>query len=240
MSIDIQRVDAVTLDFYNTLVFHGQRSGRGTVLMEYLASRGLESDPWEHQVLYDLFKDHAKEYSTEFNAQQKRAYLGRLTERLFERLKVRVPPGAAADHAHEVWQILGPSSLRVHAEVPHVLKILKGAGYPLAIVSNWQCGLTHFCKELGIASGVDQIVASAEIGVAKPDPGIFLEVCERIRVDCTRVLHVGDSLVDDVEGGRNVGMQVVLVQRNGEARLSDALTIQTLDTLLDILQLGKA
>jgi len=32
--------------------------GRGGMATVYLAMQGFESDPWEHQVLYDVFEHH--------------------------------------------------------------------------------------------------------------------------------------------------------------------------------------
>jgi putative hydrolase of the HAD superfamily len=186
-------------------------------------------------VLYDLFERHATDYSPDFNAEEKQRYLEWLTDRLFERLNVRTRAGNAADHASEVWRVLGPSSLGVYPEVPRVLEALRKAGYPLSIVSNWQCGLAHFCHELGLVDAVDHIIASAEVRSVKPDPKIFRDACDRMQVSCDRVLHVGDSPVDDVEGAKGVGMQVVLIQRDGQPVGSSAPTIRSLDELVGLL-----
>ena len=58
----------MTFDFYNTLVCHRSGHGRGRALMEYLGEQGLSSDPWEHQVLYDLFARHDAEYGPQLSA----------------------------------------------------------------------------------------------------------------------------------------------------------------------------
>ena len=100
-----ESVDAVTLDFYNTLVYHKEGSGRGAVLMDYLRAEGLESDPWEHQVLYDVFQHHREEYSASFTPEHKERYLVRLTERLFTRLNVLAPAGAETEHAAALWEV---------------------------------------------------------------------------------------------------------------------------------------
>lgn len=239
MSIDIASVDAVTLDFYNTLVFHKHGSGRGAMLMEYLRSQDLICDPWEHQVLYDLFERHATDYAPGGIAEERQSYLVWLTDRLFQRLNVRAPSGAAVHHVEEVWRVLGPNSLGVFPEVPEVLRMLRKAGYPVSIISNWQCGLENFCHELGIADAVDHIVASAEIGIAKPDARVFRNVCGRMGISCDRVLHVGDSFVDDVEGGRSAGMQVIMIQRDGELQYSNTPTIRSLNQLTEVLCLDR-
>lgn len=224
-------IDAITFDFYNTLVYHRHGSGRGAMLMEYLAEQDLESDPWEHQVLYDVFQRHDKAYSPEFSADRKRRYAVEIAERVFWRLNVRASVGAAANHAANVWDLLGPSSLSVFPEVPDTLQLLHHAGYRLAIVSNWQRGLRHFCADLGIADMFEHIVASAEVGIEKPNPQIFHDTCHRMQIEPHRTLHVGDSVLDDIEGARSAGMQALLVRR-GESGLSEGIpTIASLDVL---------
>ncbi len=235
MRIDLSEIEAVTLDFYNTLAYHKQGSGRGVMLMEYLRSQGFESDPWEHQVLYDVFERHATDYSPDFDEEEKHEYLVWFAERLFRRLNVRVDEGASAEHVEGVWRVLGPGSLGVYADVQPALRALRAAGYPLAIISNWQRGLENFCRELGIADLVDYIVASAEVGMAKPEPRIFLDVCVKVGVSSERVIHVGDSVVDDVGGGRSAGMKVILIQREGEPEAPNTPTIDSLSRLPELL-----
>ena len=143
----------------------------------------------------------------------------------------------AEAHAENLWELLGPPSLSVFPETIPVLQRLKGAGIPLAVVSNWQCGLGHFCTELGIAEAVDHVIVSAEIGSSKPDVGIFQEACRRLQTPSHRILHVGDNPRDDLEGGRAAGLQVVLVQRETPpAELSEP-TISSLDGLTELLGL---
>ena len=206
-------IAAVSFDFYNTLVYHRTGRGRAAMLMEYLGAHGLESDPWEHQVLYDVFAPHATEYSPDLDDEEKGRYRRRLAERLFRRLNVRAPEGTAAGHAANLWELLGPACLGVYPEVSAVLRTLKRAGLPLVIISNWQCGLRHFCTELGLTAFFDHILASAEVGSAKPDAGIFVEACQRLDLPASRVLHVGDSPIDDIEGARGTGLAAALLWR---------------------------
>jgi HAD superfamily hydrolase (TIGR01549 family) len=235
MKIRFADIDAITFDFYNTLVYHRQGRGRGAMLMEYLAEQGLESDPWEHQVLYDVFQRHDKAYSSKFSADQKRRYAVEIAERVFRRLNVRAPVGAADDHAASVWAVLGPTSLSVFPEVPDTLKILRDAGYRLAVVSNWQCGLWHFCADLGIADMFEHVVASAEVGIEKPNPEIFHDTCHRMQTEPHRVLHVGDSVLDDIDGARSAGMQALLVRRSESGSPAAVSTITSLQQLPGLL-----
>jgi putative hydrolase of the HAD superfamily len=227
-------IEAITFDFYNTLACHGSGRGRGETVMAYLESAGWVSDPWEHQVLYDVFAPHAIEYSPAASPEIKLAYRQRLTDRLFQRLNVQAPAGAAQEHADAIWEIIGPASLRVFPDVGSALARVKAAGFKTAVISNWQCGLAHFCTEMGLRDSFDHVISSAEVGHAKPDPAIFAEALRRLAVEPAAVLHVGDSLVDDVEGGLRAGLQVVLIDR-GDTPSNHHPTIRSLDHLPDLI-----
>lgn len=208
-------IQAVTFDFYNTLVYSRAGHGRGIALMEYLRRAGLESDPWEHRVLYDVFEPHGREYSPTDSPEDRRRYRVRFAQRVFGRLGVRGASAVPEDHAEEIWQLLGPASLALYPDVSSVLAGVKQRDLSVAVVSNWQCGLGHFCTELGIGGLLDEVIASAEVGSAKPEPEIFHEACRRLDVAPERTLHVGDSAVDDLDGARGAGLRAVLVERDG-------------------------
>jgi HAD superfamily hydrolase (TIGR01549 family) len=229
---------AITFDFFNTLVYHRDGPGRGAMLMAYLRESGLESDAWQHRVLYDVFEPGLFELDPTDSVAQAR--LRRVvTERVFRRLNVRLPGSledGVARHAERVWQIVGPGSLEVFPEVPEVVARLKARGLKLAIVSNWQCGLGYFCRELGLAASFDSIIASAEVGYAKPATEIFAEACRRLGVAPQHILHVGDTVFDDVEGGRRAGLNVMLVCRNGLLEGVGAPIIRSLAELPALLE----
>ena len=233
-------IDAVTFDFYDTLVRHAAGRGRGAMVMEYLQTHGLQSDPWEHQVLYDVFEPHAIEYEPDQSDEAKERYYQRLAHRLFRRLNVQAPDGGVAEHGAALWNLLGPASLAVFPDVFGVLRTLKGARYPMAVVSNWQCGLGHFCTELGLGDAFDHVLASAEVESVKPDPEIFRDACRRLGAPPHRVLHVGDSPIDDVDGARAAGLRVVLVDRDQPApKDRGAPTIHSLTDLPALLGLPE-
>jgi putative hydrolase of the HAD superfamily len=234
--VRLRNVDAISFDFYNTLVCHENGRGRGAMLMDYFEQAGLRCDPWQHQFLYDVFAPHAVEYDPAHPDAVRAAYRARITQRLFQRLNVRGERAAAAAHAERVWQIIGPASLRVFPEVPRLLSELNARGIPLAIVSNWQCGLGHFCTELGLGSAFRHVIASAEIGFEKPQHEIFDEARRRLGVPANRILHVGDTLVDDFVGGAGAGFQVLLVER-GQRNESGVPSIGGLDELTAVLEL---
>ena len=228
---NLSRVEAISFDFFDTLVFHREGRGRGRLLMEYLQAHGLRSTPWEHHVLYDVFESHDTEYSPEAPQDERDAYYRLLAQRVFERLKVPASDEAASRHASALWQILGPTCFEVFPDALGALRTLRREGYPLALISNWQSGLRHFCAELGLSEYFDHILGSADLGVAKPDGRIFADACLRLGVPADRVLHVGDTLTDDYLGGEASGLLVALLDRDGGPGSRATRVIHGLDEL---------
>ena len=228
-------VQAITLDFFNTLVFHREGRGRGKVLIDYLTDHDLEPAPWEHRVLYDIFDRHDVDYSPERSATEKQGYRHNFAIRVFERLGIRGEPELAARHATGLWEILGPACFGVFDEVREALEDLRSRGFPLAVLSNWQRGLAHFCVELDIADSFDHIISSDEVGFEKPDAQIFHEAARRLGVPLEGILHVGDTVLDDYEGGQAAGVNVLLVSRASDPEHEELNTIRDLRDLLDIL-----
>jgi HAD superfamily hydrolase (TIGR01549 family) len=228
-------IAAITLDFFETLAHHRGDGGRGRAIMRYLAEQGIESAAWQHQILYDVLEPHAREYAPTLSAHVKREYLVRLTGRLFERMGVSRAHDPAA-HAQRVWQLIGPSSLALYEDVHGALRGLRAAGYRLAVVSNWQCGLGHFCEDLGIRSYFDHVIASAEVGSAKPDRTIFDTAVRRLGVPSSKVLHIGDSIVEDLQGARAAGLHALLLDRNGDEQGSPTNALRGLEEVVTTLE----
>ena len=87
----------------------------------------------------------------------------------------------------------------------------------LVVVSNWDVSLHERLAETGLAPLVDGALASAELGVAKPDPAIFAEALALAGARAEGAWHVGDSVEADVEGALAAGIRPVLVARDGAA-----------------------
>jgi HAD superfamily hydrolase (TIGR01549 family) len=227
-------IEAITLDFFNTLIFHRGGRARGRLLVEYLRDAGFDPKPWEHCMLYEIFELHDAAYSPLWPQPRKDAYYVTLASRVFESLGIGGSPEVASRHAGALWHILGPDRFDVFPDVGPTLEVLKERGVPLAVISNWQRGLGNFCYELGLSGWLDHILASAELGFAKPDPRIFREACRRLGVPPGRTLHVGDTMIDDYQGAEGAGLPVVLLDRDGAAEAGAAKTIGSLSELPDL------
>lgn len=94
------------------------------------------------------------------------------------------------------------------------LRALRERGLRLVAVSNWDCSLPRWLDAAGVGALLDGVVSSAEVGAHKPSPAVFRAGLEIAGVQASEALHVGDSMVNDVEGARAAGIRAVLVARD--------------------------
>jgi putative hydrolase of the HAD superfamily len=67
-------------------------------------------------------------------------------------------------------------------------------------------------------------VVSARVGVEKPDPAIFRHALGLCGLPAGRVLHVGDSLAQDVQGAREAGWGALWLRRDGVGDANGAIS----------------
>jgi putative hydrolase of the HAD superfamily len=98
-------------------------------------------------------------------------------------------------------------------DVLPTLEALRAHGLRLGLLSNTARDLDLFVEHHGLA--VDAVLTSRLHGKTKPHEAIFLRMLELLDVRPEEAAMVGDTLEDDVEGARSVGMRAVLVDRDG-------------------------
>ena len=86
------------------------------------------------------------------------------------------------------------------------VRSLRARGIEVGVVSNWDIGLTEQLERLGLASLFGVIATTAEAGAPKPEPAVFRLALERLGVDASRALHVGDEQGDE-DGAAAAGMR---------------------------------
>jgi putative hydrolase of the HAD superfamily len=119
------------------------------------------------------------------------------------------------DHATARRVMLAALVFEPYPDSAPALGALRDAGLRLVIASNWDCSLPEWIGPTGLLDLVDGVVTSADVGMAKPGPAVFMRALELAGVGPGEALHVGDSLDNDIEGARAAGLRAVLVQRDG-------------------------
>ena len=102
-------------------------------------------------------------------------------------------------------------NFELYEDVPPVIRELHRHGLRVGLVSNTSRDLRRFVDTFSL--DVDAWVASGSYGKVKPSPSIFRAVLELLDVEPKNAAMIGDSLFDDVEGARAVGMQAFLLDR---------------------------
>jgi putative hydrolase of the HAD superfamily len=109
----------------------------------------------------------------------------------------------AWEHAHH---------FDLYDDVLPTLDDLRARGLSIGLLSNTARDLEVFVEHHGLE--VDAVLTSRVHGKTKPHESIFLRMLELLGVGPAEAVMVGDTIEDDVEGARAVGMEAVLLDRN--------------------------
>ncbi|HZP73267.1 MAG TPA: HAD-IA family hydrolase [Gaiellaceae bacterium] len=96
------------------------------------------------------------------------------------------------------------------------LERLREDGFRLGLITVCTEDVELVWPESSFAGLFDVEVFSNSIGLAKPDPRIYLHCCEQLGVEPAEAVFVGDGANDELEGARRVGMQAILIHRAGQ------------------------
>jgi HAD superfamily hydrolase (TIGR01509 family) len=119
--------------------------------------------------------------------------------------------------------------------VPGLLR-LKGRVL-LGAITNGNADL----RTIGLDHHFQASVSAPQLGVAKPEPAIFLAGCRALDVAPWDAVYVGDDVLLDVQGAQGIGMRGVWMNRNGSNKavehgvVPDA-TVRNFDELLEWLK----
>src|SRR5213592_3802744 len=136
----------------------------------------------------------------------------RFTERIVRGM------GGEADSAYDcaveitrAWE--RHENFELYEDVPEALTAVRSAGLRIGLVSNSARDVREFARHHGLE--IDAGISSFHHGKTKPHASIFRAVLDLLDVEPQEAAMVGDTLEDDIEGARALGMQAVLVDRLG-------------------------
>lgn len=95
--------------------------------------------------------------------------------------------------------------------VPAMLESLAQAGYRLGLISNREVGLRESSENHDLSRHFELILEAGEVRRWKPHPAIFWEALQRMGVEASDSVYVGDNFFADVIGARAAGLQSILV-----------------------------
>jgi putative hydrolase of the HAD superfamily len=133
------------------------------------------------------------------------------TERVIVGMGGRGDTRSAAVEMESRW--VQSAHFELYDDALPVLKWLRDRGLRIGLLSNSSRDLVEFVSHHGLV--VDAVLTSHAHGKTKPHETIFRALLERLGVDAVEAVMVGDTVEDDVEGARAVGMRAVLLDREG-------------------------
>ena len=145
--------------------------------------------------------------------------------------------GASAENLY-------PAELdQAYPEAQSLLERLAGS-YKLGVIANQSPGSQARLQRYGLLSYFLVVVASAEAGVAKPDPRIFELALAEAGCTPTTALMIGDRPDNDIYPAKRLGLKTVRIRQgyaaSQEPRSPDYEADVTVDHLTDLLPLFLA
>jgi putative hydrolase of the HAD superfamily len=104
-------------------------------------------------------------------------------------------------------------NFELYDDVPDTLAALRAAGLRIGLVSNSARDVHEFARHHGL--DVDAGISSFHHGRTKPHASIFRAVLDLLRAEPAEAAMVGDTIADDVDGARALGMRAILLDREG-------------------------
>jgi HAD superfamily hydrolase (TIGR01549 family) len=228
----IEGVEAITLDFGNTLVPFPAASMSAVVREDaVLASRLVGCSVHDFEAVWG--EERLRQFAEDV-PEGREADMDVRVVRVLARLRGHSAPlsGTRWDDAalilnadrREVDAILEAYAAAFVRNTPvppgigPMLKRLAGS-YRLAIISNWplSMSLDRFVDAAGWRRYLSAVVISQRVGVIKPLPEIFrVAAAELGVVSGPSILHVGDDLGADVLGAQGVGWRAAWVRLKPE------------------------
>ena len=144
---------------------------------------------------------------------------------------VGAPSQTIAEQLHRSYIEARFAHTRPYPDVEPVLKALKRR-YQIGIISNGN----SYPERCGLPNTFDFTIFAHECGFPKPDRRIFELALSRSGCQPHEVLHVGDSLENDVLGAQNCGLRNVWLNREGVRNVTNIapdLEVPDLSALLE-------
>ena len=212
-------ITAVFFDLYGTLA--GFRPSRYEIQSEALADFGITVTPegiLRGYYLADAFMSYqnATKPVRSLSREENRVFFAEYERRVLRGAGVEV----SQDEAWEIWRRIRKIDygLALYDDTIPALAACRRMGLTIGLLSNMNQSGDKLAESMGLVAHVDFTITSQEVGAEKPDPLIFQRALERAGSKPESAVHVGDQLTSDVAGAVNVGINAVLLDRDGNHR----------------------
>ena len=139
--------------------------------------------------------------------------------------------------AHEMGKTFLELTNKYFSVLPDTDRIVRllAAKYPLTIISNGFKEVQHYKFEhSGLQDYFAYRIISEEVGINKPQPGIFQIALEWNKVQADEAIMIGDSYTSDIEGAKSAGIDQIWLHE-GETNQTATYIVPHLADVLEIL-----
>ena len=149
----------------------------------------------------------------------------------FERTLKRVGcrDSSLALDLNEVYRKHRFEDIELYPDVAPALDILS-PHFKIGLLSNGN----SYPEQCGLEGRFAFVVFSQDVRIEKPDPRIFQITARRAGCPLEQLLHVGDSLENDVAGARHAGAPAVWLNREGRRNDSGIQADYEITSLADL------
>jgi putative hydrolase of the HAD superfamily len=77
-------------------------------------------------------------------------------------------------------------------------------------------------KRVGAQKYFRRFFSSMDLGLSKPNPGFFLEICKQSGFDVTEAVSIGNLCWKDIAGAKTVGLKTILFDQELKQECSEA------------------
>lgn len=125
--------------------------------------------------------------------------------------------------------------VRIDEHAVEVLRKLQGK-YKLGIVSNFaipEC-VVKLLETHGLDKFFDVVVVSGAVNKRKPSPEIFQQALEKLGVDASETVFVGDTVDVDIKGAKDTGIKTIYIERRAQKEAEQICPDQTIKSLREL------
>ena len=227
-------VDTVIFDFDGTLVFHQPDSS--DLISDFCTEIGqpltAEADRHGRRTRHQYFIDPIiRDQITGLSNEEFWLHFNR---HILDALGIK---GDLDRLAAELASRLEGLELSYHCPEPgcQILTELGARGYRLGLITN-RYNVERFYElldQMDLRAYFELVLASGEVGIQKPDPGIFAAALERMDARAETSVYVGDNYWADIIGAQRAGLIPVLLDTHHLFPEAECQVLERLDELLD-------
>jgi HAD superfamily hydrolase (TIGR01549 family) len=206
-------VRAVLFDMDDTLFDHRHSSRSGLMAMQqrYPCFQQTTMDELEQAYMVLLEEIHLQVLLGEMNLDRARTVR---MERLFAQFDEQ-SSHATVEEATRMFREEYQASRQIVPGTIALLEALRPHVKIGIVTNNILVEQQEKLRYLGLEAHIDALVVSEEVGIVKPEAGIFRVALERLQCSAEETVMIGDAWQNDIIGARAAGIRAIWLNRYG-------------------------